>query len=272
MTDEIDALERRSVEPTRRTSLPTRRPATAVRAVANRAGRRSDVRSTVRAPTPTSATSRRARGQARAVRPPRDSIVARRPVDNEFPNLHDDAVWQRGTRSNEQASDQRAIVSTVARTTTTTTKDADAISKLADAGEDALRRLVDLPRRAVVGVMDRIGDGLHNAAAKLRAVDPLAGRVAALEERFDSLEKSEETESSSGVAAREAADRRETGHRRARRDGAGWSRSRRSRRRWGGNGAPARPSPSRRRRQTGPVATSSTRRSSAVVVGRGLTK
>jgi hypothetical protein len=76
---------------------------------------------------------------------------------------------------------------------TTKTQDADAISKFADAGEDALRRLVDLPRRAVVGVIDLIGEGLYNAASKLRAVDPLAGRVAALEERFDSLEKGEGT-------------------------------------------------------------------------------
>ena len=94
-------------------------------------------------------------------------------------------------RCTEQATNQTRYCLGVAGTTKT--HDADAIAKFADAGEDALRRLVDLPRRAVAGVIDRIGEGLSNAASKLRAVDPLAGRVAALEERFDSLEKAEGT-------------------------------------------------------------------------------
>jgi hypothetical protein len=73
------------------------------------------------------------------------------------------------------------------------TQDTDAISKLADAGEDALRRLVDLPRRTVVEAMDSVGERLHDVATKLRALDPLARRVAALETRFDSLEKPKKT-------------------------------------------------------------------------------
>src|SRR5438552_2462466 len=68
-------------------------------------------------------------------------------------------------------------------------QDGDVISRLADAGEDALRRLVGFPRRMVVEVLDGVGERLQDAATKLRAIDPLVGRVAALEKRLDSLEK-----------------------------------------------------------------------------------
>jgi hypothetical protein len=73
------------------------------------------------------------------------------------------------------------------------TENPDAISRLADAGEDALRRLVDLPRRTVVGAMDRVAERLDDVTTKLRSVDPLARRVTALEERLDSLEKPKKT-------------------------------------------------------------------------------
>jgi hypothetical protein len=68
-------------------------------------------------------------------------------------------------------------------------QDEDLISRLADTGEDALRRLVGFPRRVVVDVMDGVGERLQDAATKLRGIDPLVGRVAALEKRLDSLEK-----------------------------------------------------------------------------------
>jgi hypothetical protein len=64
----------------------------------------------------------------------------------------------------------------------------DVISRLADAGEDALRALVDLPRRTAVGVIDRVEHRLGKAAARLRAIDPLYGRVVTIEKRLDSLE------------------------------------------------------------------------------------
>jgi hypothetical protein len=73
------------------------------------------------------------------------------------------------------------------------TQDKDVISQLADAGEDALRRLVDLPRRVVVGTMDGVGERLHDVATKLRAIDPLDGRVGAIERRLDSLEHPKKT-------------------------------------------------------------------------------
>jgi hypothetical protein len=65
----------------------------------------------------------------------------------------------------------------------------DIISRLADAGEDALRQLVDLPRRTVVGAIDRAQRRLRDAGTRLRAVDPLYGRVVAIERRLDSIEK-----------------------------------------------------------------------------------
>ena len=76
---------------------------------------------------------------------------------------------------------------------TRTTQDKDVSARLADAGEDALRRLVDLPRRTVVRARDDIGERLHVVATKLRAVDPLARRVAELEKRLESLEKPKKT-------------------------------------------------------------------------------
>ena len=72
-------------------------------------------------------------------------------------------------------------------------QDKDVIARLADAGEDALRRLVDLPRRIVVRTMDGAGERLHDVATRLRAIDPLDGRVGAIETRLDSLEQPKKT-------------------------------------------------------------------------------
>jgi hypothetical protein len=82
-----------------------------------------------------------------------------------------------------------AIVSGMARAQASKAKQDDAISKLADAGEETLRRLVDFPRRVVVGVLDGAGERMQHVATRLRAVDPLVGRVAELEKRVDSIEK-----------------------------------------------------------------------------------
>jgi hypothetical protein len=72
-------------------------------------------------------------------------------------------------------------------------QDEDVIARLADAGEDAFRRLVDVPRRMIVGAMSTVGERLQGVATKLGGADPLARRVATLEERLDSLEKPKKT-------------------------------------------------------------------------------
>jgi len=70
----------------------------------------------------------------------------------------------------------------------------DVITRLADAGEDALHRLGDLPGgkavlEAVAGVRERLDD----VATKLRKLDPLERRVSAIEKRLDSLEPPKKT-------------------------------------------------------------------------------
>jgi hypothetical protein len=69
------------------------------------------------------------------------------------------------------------------------TQDEDVISQLADAGEEALRRLVGLPRRIVGQAMDDVVERFRDVATKLRAIDPLDGRVGEIERRLDSLER-----------------------------------------------------------------------------------
>ena len=73
------------------------------------------------------------------------------------------------------------------------TQDKDVISRIADSGEDALRRLVDLPRRMVVQAVDDVDERLHDLAAKVREIDPLYRRVAEIERRLDALEKPKRT-------------------------------------------------------------------------------
>jgi hypothetical protein len=65
----------------------------------------------------------------------------------------------------------------------------DVISRLADGIEDALRRLVDAPRRVVGDVRDGADTLLYDLARKLRVVDQLDVRVTELERRLNSLEK-----------------------------------------------------------------------------------
>ena len=74
-------------------------------------------------------------------------------------------------------------------------QDKDVISRIADSGEDALRRLVDLPRRMVVQAVDDVDERLHDLAAKVREIDPLYRRVAEIERRLDALEKAKRTSS-----------------------------------------------------------------------------
>ena len=118
-----------------------------------------------------------------------------RPVDLELPELHTisvTAVVAGPRRSRRLRRAGRTVRSTRYRpgmAERKRTDDRDVIAQLADKGEDALRRLVDLPRRIAAGAVHGVEERLHDVAARLRAIDPLDGRVAAIEKRLDSLEK-----------------------------------------------------------------------------------
>jgi hypothetical protein len=66
---------------------------------------------------------------------------------------------------------------------------ADAISRLTDSSEEAVRNLVALPLRMLIGTLDFLEAQLHRASDSLREIDPLDERVMQLERRVDSLEK-----------------------------------------------------------------------------------
>ena len=88
-------------------------------------------------------------------------------------------------------------------------QDKDVISRIADSGEDALRRLVEMPRRIVVQAVDDVDERLHELAAKVRELDPLHGRVAAIERRLDALEKTRKpTARRASTHARRSSERR----------------------------------------------------------------
>lgn len=116
-----------------------------------------------------------------------DPIFGRGSVDHELSDFHD---AQFGSEARE---DSRRTRYRLAMARTRRTQDEDVIARLADAGEDAFRRLIDLPRRIAVGAMNSLGERLQSVATKLGGDDPLARRMAALEERLDSLEKPTKT-------------------------------------------------------------------------------
>jgi hypothetical protein len=73
--------------------------------------------------------------------------------------------------------------------------DKDLISRLADAGEDVLHRLEDLPGgKAMVEAATGLRKRLDELAVRLRALDPLEKRVAALEKRLEALERRSRSE------------------------------------------------------------------------------
>ncbi len=64
----------------------------------------------------------------------------------------------------------------------------DVISRLADAGEDAIQRLSELPGSArFVEAAHILRERLEELTAKVRSLDPLERRVTELERRLDEL-------------------------------------------------------------------------------------
>ncbi len=65
----------------------------------------------------------------------------------------------------------------------------DLISKLADAGEEAISRLAEMPGgQRIVDAVNGLRVRLDDLAAKVRSIDPLEKRVSELEHRLDALE------------------------------------------------------------------------------------
>ena len=89
------------------------------------------------------------------------------------------------------------------------THDEDVIARLADKGEESLRWLASIPQRMVTDVRGGVDARLHDLAGKLRAMDPLDGRVSALERRLGALEKpARKTTRASATRAKAPATRR----------------------------------------------------------------
>ena len=83
---------------------------------------------------------------------------------------------------------------TTSKTSVTTTRtkpvDKDLITRLADAGEEALQRLADLPggQRALTAVND-LRARVDDLTKKVRGIDALEARVAKLEKDLAALKK-----------------------------------------------------------------------------------
>jgi hypothetical protein len=70
------------------------------------------------------------------------------------------------------------------------TQDKAVISRLADAGEEALQRLADLPGgKSLLKAVHDMRTRLDDTTTKLRRLDPLERRVSSIEKRLNALEK-----------------------------------------------------------------------------------
>jgi len=73
---------------------------------------------------------------------------------------------------------------------TTKAAEKDLITRLADAGEDAIQRLGDLPGgKTLVDAATTFRARVDDLAVRIRAIDPLEKRVTALEKRLAALER-----------------------------------------------------------------------------------
>jgi hypothetical protein len=72
--------------------------------------------------------------------------------------------------------------------------DKDLMTRLADAGEDAIQRLGELPGgKTMVETANAFRERLDDLATRIRRIDPLEKRVAKLEQRLDALEPAPKT-------------------------------------------------------------------------------
>ena len=89
----------------------------------------------------------------------------------------------------------------------TKAQEGDAIARVADAGENAVRQVVGFPRHLVDEVLDGVGKRLEGVATRLRALDPLTSRVTTIEKRLDSIEKAKKATARRASRRRTAAAR-----------------------------------------------------------------
>src|SRR5438128_6500967 len=91
------------------------------------------------------------------------------------------------------------------------TQKKDVIARLADAGEEALQRLAELPGgKSMLKTLGDVRGRLDDMAVKLRALDPLERRVSRIEKRLDSLEKPKPATTRRTTAARKTTARKTT--------------------------------------------------------------
>ena len=80
----------------------------------------------------------------------------------------------------------------MAQTKQTRKQDKDLLARLAEAGEDAVQKLGDLPMgKAMLDTAQGLRERLDEVAARVRSLDPLEKRVTALEKRLATLERKE---------------------------------------------------------------------------------
>jgi hypothetical protein len=79
----------------------------------------------------------------------------------------------------------------------------DIITRLADAGEDAVQKLGDLPGgKAMIDAANALRERLDEVAARIRAIDPLEKRVTAIEKRLAALESKPRTRARKPASSR----------------------------------------------------------------------
>jgi hypothetical protein len=93
-------------------------------------------------------------------------------------------------------------------------KQKDVLTRLADAGEEALNRLASSPgMERVTGAMTNLKDQVDALANKVRGMDALEKRIEELERKVERLSKSSGSSSRKTTAARKTSSSSKTGSR-----------------------------------------------------------
>lgn len=90
-------------------------------------------------------------------------------------------------------------------------KPQDLISKLADAGEEAIQKVTDMPGATKLGQSaNAMKDRLDDLTKKMRGIDAMEQRIAKLERRLDDLQGKQKTASTRAVAKTTSGSSRKT--------------------------------------------------------------